>query len=507
MPMKTTKALCWVVALVLAASCSPAPAIQVAAPAAPAWIAQDYTPAPADNPLKGFMPYYDAYGSVNQPIANDFPHSLEWFYVPLRNVMNGPDSFTFETGLEPQLNSIAGRGHQAVFRVYLDYPGRPTGLPQFLLDGGLEVRQYPFFGNTPDASVSPNYDDPHLVQALEAFIAAFGKRYDGDPRIGFITVGLIGFWGEWHTWPMDGFTQETSLLKAQPDPNIPNWMPTDATQLRILQAFDNAFNRTRLLLRYPMVQPGNLGSDPSRRVTYQSVGLNMGYHDDSFAYETDYGRDWYFMSKLEWRGAINKWQTEPIGGELRPEIQLGIWLDPPRTDAEDFMATAEATHASWLLAHALFVTKTLQPGSPVYERAVQGARRLGYEFYVSAVRLGSLSPGGPLSVTLRIQNRGVAPFYYDWPMQLGVIGASKQLVKTWDVSWRLTQVALPGDQTNAYTELSDVQPQPGLPAGRYTLVLQVVNPLPNGKALRFSNVAQDADLGGWLTLGKFEVKL
>src|ERR1041385_6607137 len=78
------------------------------------WTALDYAPAPADNPLKGFMPFYDAYGSADTPIANDFPHSMEYFYVPLRNLMNGPDSFTFETGMEPQLQSVSSRGHQAV---------------------------------------------------------------------------------------------------------------------------------------------------------------------------------------------------------------------------------------------------------------------------------------------------------------------------------------------------------------------------------------------------------
>ncbi|MBN1449821.1 MAG: hypothetical protein JW963_02310, partial [Anaerolineales bacterium] len=43
------------------------------------WVTMEYAPAPADNPLKGFMPFYDAYGSRNAPIANDFPHSMEWF--------------------------------------------------------------------------------------------------------------------------------------------------------------------------------------------------------------------------------------------------------------------------------------------------------------------------------------------------------------------------------------------------------------------------------------------
>jgi len=473
----------------------------------PIWTAMEYAPAPADNPLKGFMPFYDAYGSVNTPIANTFPHSMEWFYVPLKNLMNGPDSFTFETGLEPQLISIASRGHQAVFRVYLDYPGHPSGIPDFLLESGLKVREYSFFGNHIGQSVSPEYDDPNLVAVLEHFIAALGKRYDGDPRIGFITVGLIGFWGEWHTWPMDGYTQETSLLKAQSDPNEKNWMPSDATQLRILSAFDKAFNQTRLLLRYPMVRTGPQDAAPYRKVTYQSVNLNMGYHDDSFAYETTFGADWYFMGRMEWRGAIDKWKTEPIGGELRPEIQLGIWLDPPRKDAEDFSAAVDATHASWLIAHALFTSSTVQAGTPVYEQALAGARRLGYEFYITAVKLPDIYPGEPFEIRIRIQNNGVAPFYYRWPVELGVVDSSRTLLATWNTPWDITQI-LPARaaQGNIQTEFKYTNPAPSLPAGRFSLVMRAVNPLSNGKPLKFANQSQDQDLAGWVTLGTFEVK-
>ena len=476
-------------------------------PLQPIWTAMDYAPAPPDNPLKGFLPFYDAYGSVNTPIANSFPHSMEWFYVPLKNLMNGPDSFTFETGLEPQLISIASRGHQAVFRVYLDYPDRPSGIPYFLMESGLKVRQYTFFGNHIGQSLSPDYDDPNLVTALEHFIAAFGKRYDGDPRIGFITVGLIGFWGEWHTWPMDGYTQETSLLKAQPDPKEENWMPSDATQLKILTAFDNAFNQTRLLVRYPMVRTGLQDAAPYRKVIYQSVNLNLGYHDDSFAYETTFGADWYFMGKMEWRGAIDKWKTEPIGGELRPEIQLGIWLEPPRKDAEDFWATVDATHASWLLAHALFTSSTVQAGTQVYERALAGARRLGYEFFVSAVEIPDIRVGEPFQVKIRVQNTGVAPFYYQWPMELGVVDVSGKLLATWETPWDIAQI-LPAqtNQGSIQTEINYKNSAPTLPAGRFSLLMRVVNPLPNGKALKFANQTQDQDLPGWVTLGTFEVK-
>ena len=138
----------------------------------PKWTPLSYTPAPADNPLKGFLPYAGSYQT--------FPYSMEWFYLPLRDVMSGPAQFRWEA-LERQLNDVAARGHQAVFRFYVDYPGKPTGIPQYLLDQGLVTRPYDEFGNN-GVSVSPDYSDPRLVAALDNFITALGRRYDGDPR-------------------------------------------------------------------------------------------------------------------------------------------------------------------------------------------------------------------------------------------------------------------------------------------------------------------------------------
>ncbi len=90
---------------------------EAAAPPNPGvWRTLTPQPSPVDNPLKGFLPYRGTYA---------FPHSMEWFYVPLRDLMSGPSTFTFATGLEPLLSDIASRGHQAVFRVYLDYPSLP----------------------------------------------------------------------------------------------------------------------------------------------------------------------------------------------------------------------------------------------------------------------------------------------------------------------------------------------------------------------------------------------
>ncbi|UUL77434.1 hypothetical protein NG819_08220 [Pseudarthrobacter sp. Fe7] len=149
------------------------------------WTSLAAGPAPASNPLQGFVPYAGKYDAL--------PYSMEWFYIPVNAVVTGAGTYNW-SALDAQLNSIASRGHQAVFRFYLDYPGRRTGVPQYLLDAGLATHPYADYGNQ-GVSVSPDYDDPRLVQAMDAFIAGFGARYDGDPRIGFIEMGLLGFWG------------------------------------------------------------------------------------------------------------------------------------------------------------------------------------------------------------------------------------------------------------------------------------------------------------------------
>ena len=93
-----------------------------------------------------------------------FPHSMEFNYLPLSALVKGCDKYDWQP-LESLLNDVAGRGHQAVFRVYLEFPGRTGVIPRFLLDGGLKVYKY-LNTNTqplPHAPVeTPDYEDRNL---------------------------------------------------------------------------------------------------------------------------------------------------------------------------------------------------------------------------------------------------------------------------------------------------------------------------------------------------------
>ncbi len=430
----------------------------VAAHGATNFYSLSYTPAPPNNPLKGFMPYSGSYTT--------FPYSMEWSYLPLRSLMTGPTNFNWSS-LDTLLSNVVGRGHQTIFRVYLDYPTLPTGIPQYLLDAGLITYSYTDYDN--DISVCPDYENPLLDQALTNFIAALGARYDGDVRIGFIELGLLGYWGEWHTYP------ETE------------WFASVAVQNEVLVAYTNAFHETKLLVRWPA---GSLNP----------ATLPIGYHDDSFAYDTIAPPSYNFLGLLATAGETNKWLAQPIGGEVRPEVQSCMW-DTSQTDCvpvgQAFTNCVALTHASWMLNQGVF-----SPGFTGVQKnlALAGAQQLGYELYVTNAMLVDASASGPLNMSVAILNTGVAPFYYDWPVQLAVLNSSNTLVQSWTTPWRLSSL-LPG--TN--TVWSYTQTNPGLPIGQYKLLMGVLNPLTNGVPLRFANQSQDADLAGWLTLGQFSV--
>jgi Domain of unknown function (DUF4832) len=426
----------------------------------------EYAPSPVANPLKGLVPYAS---STNV----HFQHSMEFNYVGFGDLVKGYNQFDWQP-LEKMLNDISGRGHHAIFRIYVEYPGKTNIIPQFLIDDGLKVHKYLNTNTLPFPAQNietPDYEDKNLRRALKNFIAAFGKKYDGDPRIGFITAGLLGTWGEWHTHP------RTELFASK------------EVQSEVMDAYADAFKTTRVLLRYPA---GNdtWGKAPNAERAF-------GYHDDSFAWATlDTGRkedDWYYIPALKQAGpsAIEKWKTHPIGGEIRPEAWGKVFdAQPGDKNIQNFRECVDQTHASWLMDTGMFQKKASE------ERVKQASaevRHMGYEFHIPSAIVAQNQD--QWNVKLKLENRGVAPFYYDWESEYGLI-AGKRLVKTYPSSGKITKL-LPGEEPRQWNDtlaLSDV------PKGKYTLALRVRNPLPKGLPLRFANATQDRDLEGWLSL-------
>lgn len=439
---------------------------------------------PDVNPLKGF------YAFSGEEV--DFPVSMEWFYIPV-NAVNLDEGVYDWSALEYRLNEVASRGRQAVLRFYYDYPGEESGIPQYLIDDGLILRAYDEPNDLGGGGLCPDYSNEKFRKSMQDFVAEFGKEYDGDPRIAYITEGLLGFWGEWHNWPFD-----IDLIDMKPDWTIPAEVYDE-----IYQAFEDAFDETLLLVREPKE-----GVDNAK--------YKAGYHDDSFAYATlsfeNGGQEWSYMSKVKNMGMEDVWETSPIGGEVYPPLQAEYFLpeyygkepnpetDPSQDmiDRQDWDECLEESHATFMLCNAI-ISYTDQ----TRENAIEAAKALGYDLQVTeAYYNDTLNADTALGLKVNIKNNGVAPFYYDhtkWPVLIGV-KQNGTLVKQYYTEWDICDVKA-DDKKYSFEHEVDAH---GLGGGDYTLCIKVQNPLYGGVNFSFANEGMAED--GWLELGGFSVE-
>jgi hypothetical protein len=120
---------------------------------------------------------------------------MAYFYASWRQLEPEPGKFDW-AGFEKKWDSPLAKGKHVILRLFLEYPNEPTGLPQWVIDSG--VKRTPYDTKEVGKGLCPDWDDPRLLEALLRFVAAFGKRYNSHPRVAFIQLGTLGFWGQTH---------------------------------------------------------------------------------------------------------------------------------------------------------------------------------------------------------------------------------------------------------------------------------------------------------------------
>jgi hypothetical protein len=340
-----------------------------------------------------------------------------------------------------------------VFRVYLEYPNKARGVPDFLLEEGVKMTRWSSGHNGRGEVDTPDYRDPRLRSAMREFIAALGDRYDEDPRVAFITAGMLGLWGEWHNYPRGEL-----------------WAPEEV-QEEVMTAFEKAFANKHILLRYPA------GEDAWKKTP--NAGRPFGYHDDSFAWATletgEKKDDWFFLAAMRKAGAGDKWERHPIGGEIRPELWGRSFTASPHPKGQDFAECVRQTHVTWLMDTGLFDVRS-PPAPDRKARALKEVARMGYELHVSR----ALVQDGEL--VLHVENRGVAPFYHDWPVEVRV---GQRTIRP---AWKLSEV-LPGNPAAWRVKTGAGEDE--------TVRIRIPNPMKGGKPLRFANAECE---GEWLVV-------
>jgi Domain of unknown function (DUF4832) len=405
-------------------------------------------PGPLDNPLKGFASYCEPGIPLVAPVSMAY-EGASW-----KELEPSEGKFAFDVWETKSWNVVPAAGKPVVLRVFLDYPSQPVAVPQWLIDKGVKMTHYDDFGG----GSSPDYENPNLLNSLLKFIQAYGQRYDHDDRVAYIELGLLGHWGEWHTYP------RTELFASE------------AVQNSVLKAMHKAFPDKPIMARYAY---------PTCRLPW------LGFHDDMIPSDTMGNEDWEFLPAINKGGVASNWKVAPLGGELVPfAAKQYLGKDWPLLQE----AVKEA-HFTWIGPYCPAMVQDPTPED--IARIDTLIRSLGYQFRLDHAQIPTtVAQQSNCSLKVTGVNEGVAPMYAPWKTTFALIdekGHVQQRIqaKSDPRSW------LPGPFS------VDADEPVSVPAGTYRIGFGIVDPASDKALVKFANSLGVVE--GYTVLGTLKV--
>lgn len=371
----------------------------------------------------------------------------------------------------------------------------------------------------------PDWNDPTFLQRVARLLSALGQRYDGDPRISWVDIGIYGTWGEWHTWGLPNYMSHGIPYDKTDSSyryNIHDAQPgTFASKRFIIDAHVKAFPKTQLVMMsgdrsdgdalcYALKLPGEQAHIGLRR---DSLGAGSNW---SNPFPDHYpGCD----SLADQALILNRWQTAPFIAE--PFGHARTFTMCPNGQAQEYCLGQEVTEYhiatvgdSDLGDNAEGKKAKWKEISPADQQAFlwagfhAGYRLAPVELDVTQLpsAQGKKKAARQLSIQTRWMNSGVTPPYNAWNVEFSLwtrAGHSpSREVKRFVSQVNLREIMPTGTTPFAVRDVFELGPD--VPPGAYELKIAVVDPQAYMKPMQLA--LQSQDIPGVYHLGPIVVR-
>ncbi|MBK7453840.1 MAG: DUF4832 domain-containing protein [Anaerolineales bacterium] len=419
---------------------------------------------PILNPLMGLSPW----ATIK---VSEQPHTLVYADLSWRDFEPLEGVFDFDTfEKKQQLARWRQEGKRIVFRFVVDFPGSEShvDIPDWLFE--KINRDGEFYDNAYGKGFSPNYSNPIFMKYHNLAIKALGNRYGKDPSIAFIELGSLGHWGEWHV----------SSELEQP--------PSEEVRDQYVYDYKDAFPDTFLLMRRPfsIAKKLNLGLFNDQTGFLEGTNLWLEWIENGGAYLP--GEENTLVPMPE------AWKTAPIGGEQVTNISNEDLYDRylPTT-----ITLLTESHATFIGPGGPY--EVLQ-GSPLQSGIDQVLSTIGYRLSVVQVEMPFVVHNSKeIQIKFSLRNDGIAPFYYDWPVQVYLFNGKGELLSFYPMQMDIRKI-LPNQVYN----IDFILPMGNFGSGKYTIGLAILDPITNLPGIELANENLREDL--IQEVGTFEIK-
>ncbi len=370
--------------------------------------------------------------------------------------------------LETLLQQAKNRGRKYGFRIMCvsEYNGKNL-MPAHLEAEGLGTRitsAQDLFNNI----FVPYWNDERFLARVQALLTALGQRFNGDPRISYIDIGIYGHWGEWHMSGLGGWTPNRDTVA------------TAATRRRLIDMVATAFPDTQLLL-----MPDTCGYYPEDSTTgfvyametYPTIGVRKDNLSHPW-FEQEVG-DWFPAIRDAFNG---RWRTAPFvtefyGGE---------------DDAAMYRAEQQVKdyHVSQIATNVLHPTNRVPIG-----------KAAGYRFQLNQATFpDTVVAGTAFTLSTVWSNVGVAPLYEPFTVTYELYSGA---TKIWSGPSSLNLKTFLPETNKAWSDALGLTP--AVTPGTYTLKLAILDALPGSYRLPLALAIQGRGSDGRYTLGTLTV--
>ena len=262
--------------------------------------------------------------------------------------------------------------------------------PKWVFDAGAKSMTAPDSTSPTGTQLIPeSWEDPVFLTKMQAFIAAFGKRYDGNTNLAFVDIRDYGNWGEGHIG-MLGHNPKLMLT------------PAESLQNNYLRPYFEALPQTQLIVVW--------GSTLYDRPYDWAVARGAGMRRD---------------------GILSEWSKD--GSEcLRAYGHAPAVFEYCDGYDETKKKGYWSTNSLW---HYVDCGKPtyLQWSPEIFKENPEFCRRLGnrvgYHFVLQEAELPeTIQAGVSFPIRLKWLNDGVAPLYEPCQVALALLDSSDQVV-------------------------------------------------------------------------------
>ncbi|MDH7447188.1 DUF4832 domain-containing protein [Aquimarina sp. 2201CG14-23] len=433
------------------------------------------TEGPDKNPLKGW----------NTGWWEDHAHASVGFqYLKWKDFEPTNGTFKFDA-VEEVLARPGSKGRHLIIRLYCDWWGiqnDPNNAgPEWLYNQSKVPKL-----QSDNGKYMTDFNHPNYIKEASEAIKALVNHYKNDPRIYVFQIGMLGYWGEWHTFGYE-----------------PSYDFSETATTKVIDAYKSNVGDKKIMGRYPMRNP-----------LKEEIGI--GYHNDYFgpvdhSYEFD-----------EAVSSNAKWLQGPIGGELPPDVENNQpFLDKMYTTSSGIDIIANG-HYSTMKASDNPCDSN--PNSTNCKGFMKMHRKMGYNYQINEVAFPeTILQEETLDVHISASNIGVAAMYYNWDIQLALLDENDNPVNTYDLNFDLTKfVAECSTVVESLNNSLD-----NINTGTYRLGIRIIQPEADtvkdtawgldarNTYILFSNKLevingywddQNVLQGGWSILGSLDVK-